>query len=187
MATTAWLSPGTVTEDTSVGNRTFTNPGNVANTGAPYATINWATGIITSSRIKATNFNFSGEGIGSSDTIQGISFRYNRVEVSVTDNINTIEIYIIDSSGALITTTNNADTAEWPTVMATSTVGGASDLMGYTGATGADIISSNFGISFRAGTIGSGTTPDGSLGVFQVQITYTASAGGVYVPRAMFY
>lgn len=82
------------------------------------------------------------------------------------------------------TGTNNAVTTEWPTTRATRTVGGATNKMGYVSATAADMIDSDFGISFRCGTIGSGTTPAGDFGVFQLRIHYTENAA---IPKGIIY
>lgn len=180
MAVTSWRSPGTVTEDTSVGTDVITDEANVANTGSPYATISWASGTKTSSRIKATNWGFTTSDIPSGSTIDGIEFRYDRVENSSTDNLETKEIYHIDASGTLQTGTNNAITGEWPTTRATRTIGGATDKLGYTTITDANARDADFGISFRCGTIGSGTTPAGNFGVFQMRIYYTAPTGNTY-------
>jgi hypothetical protein len=174
MAVTAWRSPGTVTEDTSVGTATFTNPGNVATVGGSVTTIAWATGTHTSSRLKCTNWGFTSAHIPSGSTIDGLEFRYQRQENGTTDNLQTTEIYHIDSSGVLQTGTNSGDVGEWPTgALATVTVGGPTNKMGYNSATQSDVTDADFGISFRCGTIGSGTTPDGTIDSFELRIYYT--------------
>lgn len=176
MAVTSYRSPGTVTEDTSVGTATFTNPGNVATVGGSAATIAWSTGTQTSSRLKCTNWGFTTSDVPAGATIDGLEFSYQRQENGTTDNLNTTEIYIIDSSGTLLTGTNNGDAGEWPTgALATVTVGGSTNKMGYTGVTASDVIDADFGVSFRCGTIGSGTTPDGSVDSFQLRIYYTVA------------
>jgi hypothetical protein len=176
MAVTSWKVPGTVTEDTSVGTDVWTTPSNATATGATYAVIAWATGTKTSSRIKLTNCGFTTGDVPSGATIDGIEFGYSRGETSLTDNLNTSEIYYIDSAGVLQTATNSADAGEWPTTVTAVTVGGATNKMGYTGVTDSDVRNSNFGISIRAATIGSGTTPDGQLNACQIRIYYTAAA-----------
>lgn len=177
MAVTSWKVPATITEDTSVGTDVWTNPNNATGTGATFASIGWTTGTKTSSRLKFTNCGFTTSDIPSGATIDGIEFGYTRREISLTDNLNTSEIYHIDSSGTLQTGTNNADAGEWPTTMTAVTVGGATNKMGYASATDSDIRNSNFGISLRAATIGSGTTPNGELNAVQIRVYYTAAAG----------
>lgn len=179
------MTCGTVTEDTSVGNQTMTNPGNVVNVaGGTPALVDWSTGVSTGSRIKCHNLPAGSNGIDSDDSIDGISFYYYRSEDGTSDNIGTMEIYPIDSGGSLVTTTNSSETGEWETgndtTMTQYTVGGASNKMGYNSVTANDVLDSDFGISVRAwttngtsGTNDTGTTPDGQMAEFRVKIFYT--------------
>lgn len=186
MTVTSYRSPGTVTEDTTVGSDVFTNPNNVKTVGGTATTFSWTTGTKTSSRLKCTNWGFTTSDVPAGSTIQGLEFSYDRQEDSTTDNVQTTEIYHIDSAGTLQTGTNNADAGEWPIgALANVTVGGAANKMGYTTVSDTDVIDVDFGISFRIGTIGSGTTPSGSIDSFQLRIYYTAPAGGAVIPVFM--
>lgn len=176
---TSYKVCGTVTEDTSVGTDTILNPSNATGTGATVATIDWASGTKSSSRIKVTNCGFTSSDIPASSTIDGIEFSYARQENGITDNLFTYEIYHIDASGTLQTGTNSADAGEWNTgALSTVTVGGATNLMGYAGATQANMLDADWGISFRAWTGGgSGSTPDGTFNAFKVRVYFTPPSG----------
>jgi len=181
MAVTSYLVPTTVTEDTSVGTQTVTNPGNSTATGGTFAEVNWPTGTQTSSRVKMQNIaTAAASAIPSGSTIDGFEIQYSASEDGSTDNLETKEIFLIKADGTLITGTNMADTGEWTVnanPQARGPVGGATNVMGYTGVTRADVIDTDFGFSFRCGTIGSGTTPSGQFNNFGIRIYYTAPSG----------
>jgi len=179
MTVTSWTSPGTVTEDTSVGTDVFTNPANASSqTAGVFAVIDWASGSgQTSSRLKFTNFGFS---IPTNATIDGFEIEYYASEDGSTDNLETKEWHIIQSDSTLITGTNLADTGEWinnATPQARGPVGGATNLCGYTGVTYTDVNDADFGCSFRCGTTGVATTPDGQVHKVRMRVYYTESTG----------
>lgn len=184
MAVTAYRSPSTITEDTSVGlaATSLLNYANLANAGTPYAEVDWGSGTRESYRYKATNWNFAAEGIPAGSTIDGNEFGYGSYEVSQTDNLSTFEINMIQSDGAVITGTNRANTSEWvEDVFTEFVVGGPTDIWGYTGITLADVEDADFGIAYRFKAT-AGTTPDGFVGVFKDRVYYTPPAASAFKP-----
>lgn len=186
---TGWMTCGTVTEDTGVGTDVITNPGNVVNAaGGTPALVDWGTGTKTSSRIKCHNLPAAAAGLESGDTITGLSFSHHRSEDSTSDNIGTMEIYPVDENGAVVTTTNSSDLAEWDTGNDTTLtqviVGGDGNLMGWASVTADKLLDADAGVSLRVWTTtdgttnGSGTTPDGQLAEFRVKYFYTEGGGG---------
>ena len=174
MAVTAYKSPGTTTEDTSVGSQGITSYSSLAGSGA---TISWATGTWTSYRYKLTNFGFTTADIPAGATINGFEIAFTRTENSSTDNLTDTNIHLIQSDTTVITGTNLASNTEWGTTSSEVIVGSSTNMMGYTGATAADMLDVDFGIAFQAGTVLNGTTPAGSLGFFKIRVYYTASTG----------
>ena len=154
MEDTGWISPGTMAEEDSGGNRTWSDPDNAKVSDDNYTRSN----VISSSPpynitnyLKATNFGFS---IPIGVTINGIEVE---IEKKATYGNNAIDntVKIIKADGT-IGTTNKADTAtKWGTTDAYASYGLSSDLWGETW-TPADINNSNFGVVFAGeGVLGS--------------------------------
>lgn len=171
MAVTAYKSPGTITEDTTSGTQPISSYASLAGSGA---TISWATGSPTSYRYKLTNFGFTTSDLPTGATIDGFEIAYTRNENSATDNLNTANVQLIKADGSL-TGTNVAVTTEWPTTSGERVLGSSTNLMGYTGATGANIHDVDFGFAYQAASA-SGTTPAGSLGWMKIRVYYTVGS-----------
>jgi hypothetical protein len=122
------------------------------------------------------NFGFTSTDIPSGATIDGIELVYQRSEGSSTDNVETKALRIV--KGGTISSTNKAIAGEWPTTATNETIGGgATELWGETWVDTDIAGNTNFGIAIQAGTIGSGTTPDGFIDYVKMRVHYTASSG----------
>lgn len=172
--TSVTMSPGTMSNDATVGTIAWSNPDNAKLSDEVYVALD--SGVAAGNYLKATNFGFS---IPTGATINGIlveikKYGYKSNALShLTDNV----IEIVKSDGT-IGSTNRADTTtEWPATDPGTyfSYGSSSDLWGETWDS-AKINSANFGVvlqvlrDYWAGNIYA------YVDHIQVTVYYTASA-----------
>ena len=146
MANTTETSPGTVVNDTAVGNQLWNNPNNAKAADSAFAQSFAGDGFVTN-YLKATNFSFS---IPAGATIDGILVE---VEKQGFDGGNAVvdgNARIVKSDGSL-GTENKADTTDesWTFPASYYSYGSSTDLWGETW-TASDINDADFGFAINA-------------------------------------
>ena len=145
MSETDWLSPGTASNDDSIGNLSWYFVNNIKISDDSYSLTSEATSEDLSNRLKATNFGFS---IPDGATITGILVSIERnAKSDETSTVSDLAISIIKSDGS-IGGIYKAYSGYWPKAAQDETVyyGGSSDLWGESW-TPSDINNSNFGVA----------------------------------------
>ena len=185
-ASSGSLSPGTMTDDATVGSVVWTTPDNGKVSDNVYATASSGFASQTSHYLKATNFGFS---IPTGATINGILVEFERKEnFEDLSYVRDSGIKIVKADGT-IGTTNKADTVtHWPTTDTYKSYGSSSDLWGETW-TAENINDVDFGAVLSA-YLKSGVGSQGNPGeayVDHIRITvyYTVptAAAQVYVGK----
>lgn len=188
MATAGPNAPGTMADDSAVGARTWSNPGNAASSNNTYATIAPAPGGADGSHyLKCTNFGFA---VPSGATINGVTVSIERKM----DNSSGNNQYVRDSvvslvKGGTVSGANKAITAtNWPATDTSLDYGGVADLWTLA-LTDTDVNASTFGVvlstterdRFAVGGI------VGYVDLITITIDYTAGGGGggLSIPVAM--
>lgn len=172
MASSGPNSPGTATDDSSVGTVAWILPENVTASDNQRATFSTSTAKF-SHYIKATNFGFSIP----SATIDGIL-----VEVEVNGGENSRDVRVSLVKGGTVESTNKATNTS-PGSESYKTYGGAADLWSSSWAT-SDINSSSFGVVYQV----EGTSPVGfgnTVNVDHIRITVYYTAGGGANPKSV--
>jgi len=182
-ATQGPLSPGTVTDDASVGSMAWVNPSNVVASDNVYASTAIGAGVGQESHyLKATNFGFS---IPAGSTIDGILVEVERSWVDGSMNYGYITDTVTSGTpngtggsrmikGGLTSSTNVSLGSEWTNPKSRALFGSATSLWGETW-TPADINNSNFGFAMSAvGYNGpSGTDPTAQVDHIRITVNYT--------------
>lgn len=166
MATAGPNSAGTGANDASVGERAWTNPGNITASDDTRASTTMVGVELTTQYLKATNFGFS---IPSGATINGITVNVEK-QASGSDDY---QVRIV--KGGTIGATDRAKAGAWGASDTSYTYGSSSDLWGETW-TDADINSSTFGFVISAERPGFKVA--GSCAVDHITITIDYTAGG---------
>lgn len=183
MASTGFINPGTVTEDTvtaGAGTDLLDAPiANIVSTVSD-AIVNWSTGVRLSAYYYCDNLGLS---VPSGATIDGIEVRINHYsEDSATDNLEFIRVSLVDDTATYRTTNKvSGGGGEWPTTDTSTTWGGATDTWGESAGfwTATKVNNAAFGAVIQIRTVGggSGTTPDGQLRDLAINVHYTESSG----------
>jgi hypothetical protein len=173
MADTGWVSPGTVVNDSSVGDYAWINPSNAKSSDDNYADFDCPADGEDSQYLTATNFGFS---VPTSSIIDGIEVSIERkldtTNGAVTGNVRDDVVKLYNANGNLIGN-NKADTVtNWPTSDTTVTYGGASDLWGATWSA-SDINDSDFGVALQAASFSFGY---GDVDHIRIKVYYTVVA-----------
>lgn len=155
--------------DTSVGTRPWSNPGNAANVGSNATVSHNASA--TTNYLKCTNFGFSGL-IPSGSTIDGITMTVKRSR-GIFGTVIDSSVRIIKNG--TIGSTNKSSATNWPVTLATTNYGGSSDLWGETWSI-ADIESSSFGAAISAAMTYSSINVQANVDYIQLTVHYTAPA-----------
>lgn len=169
MSDTGWKSPGTVVDDSSVGEYSWSNPSNAKASDDNYATAYSDPSAGDSHYLKATNFGFS---IPSGSTIDGILVRIERRCPQTKDVIYDKYVKIIKSNGS-IGSTNKALATSWGTTDSYFEYGSSSDKWGETW-TYLDINDTDFGVALSV-SMDSGV--DAYVDHIQIKVYYTESSG----------
>jgi hypothetical protein len=167
------LSPGTTTDNSTVGTLTWSNPNNSKVSDNVYATAQAPSSTYANTHyIKATNYGFS---VPSGAVIDGIIVGVERKRNSFT-LAQDFSVVIVKADGSF-GSQNKADTStEWPTTDTYVNYGSSSDLWGETW-TPADINDADFGVGFSAHV--KQNPDDGTVNVDHIRITvhYTDPGG----------
>lgn len=171
MSDTGWKSPGTVTEDTSVGSSSWNNYGNVtADDGnvAENNTTNFSGG--ETYYIKCLNFGFN---IPIGATIDGIEARVQKFS-DIFGSTGAVDGHICIVKGGSIGSQNKALSGYWDfnDRNAYSTYGGSSDKWGESWLY-SDINSSNFGIVVSASDPDTTSDINAQIDHIQIKVYYT--------------
>lgn len=168
MSTAGPLTPSSGVDDSGVGTRTWTSPGNVNASDDSRALCFFSAIPQISHYILATNFGFT---IPTDATINGIQVSVERHATSAT----AIKDYIVSLiKGGSIGATNNAHNTFWqsPSTDFVDNYGSVSDLWGDTWSP-SDINASNFGVAFACQAPSDGDTGQAEVDVITVTVTYT--------------
>jgi len=174
-------SPGSIVDDSSVGDCAWKDPTYAKASDNKYATVSPTPLSGFSHYLKATNFGFS---IPSGATINGI-----KVEIERHANYNTGSLWVKDWKVYLLKNgnvvgDNKADTStNWPTSDAYKSYGGSSDLWG-TSWTASDINNANFGVVLAV-QMASGVVPPPTAYVDHIRITVYYTPGGDTTPPSI--
>jgi len=143
--TTDWKSAGTGANDASVGDHSWSNPGNITASDNSYAQCDFSS-VSTSQILRATNFGFDTDDVPEGATILGIEVGIERTD-GAGDQIFELLVRLRTSSGQTGDDKSNGD--GFPSSDAEK-VYGASDDDWSAGLSDSDIRSSGFGVDFRA-------------------------------------
>lgn len=173
MASQGPNAPSSGANDTSIGAKVWSNPGNILVQDAAYAEAIDVTSSVVSNYLTATGFGFS---IPSGATIDGITVDILKMRVAGgIGNARDNSIKIIQ--GGVISGVSRANAINWPTTFTYVTYGSSSDLWGVSW-TDTDINASNFGIAISGRGTGAKPAQRKRLRVDFVRITIDYTGGG---------
>ena len=136
--------------------------------------------LIVSHWLQITNFGFS---IPTGATINGITVKVRRRCSSSNDWLTT-DVRLVNS-GVLLGTAKFIGGSYWPSIAAVETIGGASDLWGWTPVI-ATINSSTFGVQFSGEDDATGSDT-AYVEALWMNITYTEAAGPIVSKSTMMF
>lgn len=133
------LGGGTFADDATIGSEAWANPGNAAVSDDIYASTSiFVSGALPTHYLKVTNFGFP---VPTAATMLGVLAEVQRKALFGLINDNSVKLV----KGGVISGTDKATGAGWPTTEAYASYGGSTDLWGLS-LTPADINDSGFGI-----------------------------------------
>lgn len=169
MASEGPNSPSANAEDTSVGNQSWVNPGNVyASDGQQASASSLSNTPNGTYYIKATGFGFT---IPTGATIDGVTAA---IEKASSRNNRVFDLSVKLVVGGVIGGTEKASASSWATSDTTVQYGGVADLWGLT-PSDTDVNGTDFGIAVAAY---SSDQEDASIDHITLTVEYTESVGG---------
>ena len=170
---TGAVSPGTISEDTSVGTEAWNPGGDDITIGASTTAVSYYN--------KCTNFA-TFYTIPTTATIDGIEVTIRKSADHQTDGATDNEVRLVKADDTY-TTENKAKAGAWATSPTIYTYGGSSDLWGETW-TPADVNNSNFGFVISANLDNDTGSPfTATADIKQIKVYYTFAGGSYVVTR----
>ena len=169
------VAAGSIANDASIGSSAWSIVSNASTEDGNSASYDAVSG--NSQLLKFSAFGLS---IPSGATIDGIQVRVKKKRASSGANMHD-ELLKLTYAGSLIGE-NKASATRWPSSLAFTTYGGATDkwtLTGPSDLTPAMLNDSSFGFVIQ-GSIDSNAADDGQVDFGDLQVWYTAAAGGLF-------